>query len=61
MTLNTILVVDDVPDNLEILGSILSPDYDVLVATNGNGFGAKVPGPADLPTAMFEIEGKATR
>jgi hypothetical protein len=27
-----------------------------LVATNGNGFGGKVPGPADLPTAIFEID-----
>ena len=27
-----------------------------LVAFNGNGFGAKVPAPADLPTALFEID-----
>ncbi len=27
-----------------------------LAATNGNGFGGKIPGPGDLPTAIFEID-----
>lgn len=27
-----------------------------LVATNGNGFGAKAPVPGDVPTALFEID-----
>jgi len=31
----TILVVDDVPENLEILANILSPDYTVMAAKNG--------------------------
>jgi diguanylate cyclase (GGDEF)-like protein len=30
-----ILLVDDSPTNLMLLGEILSPDYDVLVATSG--------------------------
>jgi putative two-component system response regulator len=31
----TILMVDDMPDNLAVLGEILRPDYRVLVASNG--------------------------
>ncbi|MFC1750982.1 diguanylate cyclase [Pseudomonadota bacterium] len=31
----TILIVDDLPDNIRIMGEILSPTYHVLVATNG--------------------------
>lgn len=31
-----VLVVDDVPDNISILQNILSPDYQVRAATNGN-------------------------
>lgn len=31
----TILVVDDTPENIEILGSILRPEYDVKAALNG--------------------------
>jgi hypothetical protein len=27
-----------------------------LVATNGNGFGNKIPGPADNPSAVFEVD-----
>jgi len=32
----TILIVDDVPENLDILGSILTPVYDVRVAQSGH-------------------------
>lgn len=32
----TILVVDDIPQNLDILKQILSPDYHVKVANNGS-------------------------
>lgn len=31
----TILVVDDTPENLDVLSEVLSPNYKVLVATNG--------------------------
>lgn len=31
----TILVVDDVPDNLAVLGALLQPHYDVLAAPSG--------------------------
>jgi PleD family two-component response regulator len=31
----TILIVDDAPGNIEILGEALRPDYEVLVATSG--------------------------
>lgn len=31
----TILIVDDVPTNLDVLGQILAPHYKVRVATNG--------------------------
>lgn len=31
----TILVVDDVPVNIEVLSSILGKDYNILVATSG--------------------------
>ena len=34
-TKKTILVVDDVPVNIEVLAGILSDDYNVLVATSG--------------------------
>lgn len=33
--LQTILVVDDLPENLEILGAVLGPYYQVKVATGG--------------------------
>lgn len=32
---STILIVDDVPDNLLVLGSLLQPSYDVLAAPSG--------------------------
>jgi putative two-component system response regulator len=32
---HTILVVDDMPDNIEVLRGILRPDYRVLAATSG--------------------------
>ncbi len=35
MSKETILVVDDVPDNIDVLASILKEDYRVIVATNG--------------------------
>ena len=35
VTRKTILVVDDVPVNVEVLSGILSDDYNVLVATSG--------------------------
>jgi len=35
-TRETILIVDDVSENLEVLGRILAPDYDVRVAQNGH-------------------------
>src|SRR5437868_4807563 len=31
----TILVVDDVPDNIMVLSEVLAKDYEVLAATNG--------------------------
>jgi putative two-component system response regulator len=31
----TVLVVDDIPDNLSLLGTILKDDYKVKVANNG--------------------------
>jgi diguanylate cyclase (GGDEF)-like protein len=31
----TILIVDDMPSNIEVLNEILSDDYDILFATNG--------------------------
>jgi putative two-component system response regulator len=31
----TVLIVDDLPDNLAVLGEILLPEYRVLVASNG--------------------------
>ncbi len=33
--LKTILIVDDTPDNLTILGELLMPHYDVKIANNG--------------------------
>lgn len=30
-----VLVVDDVPDNIDVIGGILRPEYDVKVALNG--------------------------
>jgi diguanylate cyclase (GGDEF)-like protein len=35
-TRQTILIVDDMAANIEILNGILSPDFDVLFATNGS-------------------------
>ena len=35
ITRKTILVVDDVPVNIEVLSGILSDEYNVLVATSG--------------------------
>ncbi len=32
---STILIVDDLPDNIRLLGEILKSDYQILVATNG--------------------------
>ena len=32
---NTILIVDDVPDNIDILSGILKDDYNVMAAPNG--------------------------
>ena len=32
----TILVVDDVPDNIDILSGILKDDYNVMAAPNGD-------------------------
>ena len=31
----TILVVDDTPDNIDVLGGILRPHYRIKVAING--------------------------
>ena len=31
----TILVVDDMPENIDVLRGILSPDYKVKIAING--------------------------
>ena len=31
----TILIVDDAPHNLQLLGELLSTDYEILIATNG--------------------------
>ncbi|TAN53633.1 MAG: response regulator [Methylococcaceae bacterium] len=33
----TLLIVDDAPENIEVLGSLLSRDYDVKVAIDGAG------------------------
>jgi len=33
--MHTILVVDDTPDNIELLSGILTPEYRVLAAING--------------------------
>ncbi|MFK5951436.1 MAG: response regulator, partial [Desulfobacterium sp.] len=35
LTRQTILVVDDVPENIDILGGILKEDYKIKFATNG--------------------------
>jgi CheY-like chemotaxis protein len=32
----TILIVDDTPDNIDVLGGILRPHYRVKVAINGD-------------------------
>ena len=37
MPKNTILVVDDIPENIDILAGILSPHYRVVFATDGEG------------------------
>ena len=34
---STILIVDDVPENLVVLSELLSPQYRVLAATSGEG------------------------
>ena len=31
----TVLLVDDIPDNLNVLGELLSPQYRVQIATSG--------------------------
>jgi diguanylate cyclase (GGDEF)-like protein len=31
----TILIVDDIPDNIRLLGAILQPNYQLLIANNG--------------------------
>ena len=32
---NTVLVVDDSPENIDLLGDVLSRDYNIKVASNG--------------------------
>ncbi len=47
---NSVLIVDDTPENLDILKQILSPNYQVRIATNGRLAlkVAKSPMPPDL-------------
>jgi len=59
-----ILIVDDEPNNLEVLGKLLSSDYQVLVATSGEiGFALAVSQKPDLillDVVMPELGGYAT-
>ena len=57
-----ILVVDDIIDNIEILGSILRPEYDVIMAMTGQKalLLAGGPNPPDLillDIVMPEMDG----
>jgi putative two-component system response regulator len=32
---NTVLVVDDSPENIDLLGNVLKRDYEIKIALNG--------------------------
>lgn len=49
----TILVVDDAPENVEVLNLILSNEYDIKVALNGEKALEIAANPADLPDLIL--------
>ena len=57
----TILIVDDVPANIEILGETLSPDYEVLFAVNAGDalevVSKQIPDMVLLDIIMPEMDG----
>jgi CheY-like chemotaxis protein len=57
----TILIVDDVPSNIEILGGLLGTDYEILFATSGKDAlevaGEQVPDLILLDVVMQDMDG----
>ncbi len=49
---NSVLVVDDNPENIDLLGSILHKDHKIKVALNGNK-ALKIAGSEDPPDIIL--------
>ncbi len=52
---HTVLVVDDVVENITLLGSLLGQEYDIRFATNGGDALSVVAGPGEIDLILLDV------